>query len=94
MDDAILTKVKNGLGITSDAQDETLEVYIEAVKDYMSGAGVSKEVLASDKIIGAVLIGVNDLWNYNSGKNQFSPYFIQRVIQLKNSTIAEGGSDG
>lgn len=80
--DNVLTKVKEGLGITTIAQDNTLEVYIQAVKDYMKDAGVSKTLLASDSIIGAVVIGVSDLWNYNSGGSKFSPYFVQRVIQL------------
>ena len=93
MGNTLLQKVKDGLGITSNAQDETLKVYINAVKEYMSGAGVSEEVLDSDMVFGAVLIGVSDLWNYNSGKSQFSPYFVQRVIQLKNSVVKEDAND-
>ena len=54
MGNTLLQKVKDGLGITSNAQDETLKVYINAVKEYMSGAGVSEEVLDSDMVLGAV----------------------------------------
>jgi len=84
----LLEKVKDGLGITSTAQDDTLKVYIDSVKAYMKDAGVRDSVLASSNIDGAVLCGVNDLWNYNGGSQKFSPFFMQRVAQLVHKEIS------
>jgi hypothetical protein len=81
-DAEILEKVKKGLGITTDYQDETLSVYIITVKDFMRGAGVSEEVLTSPAAVGCILLGVNDLWNYGSGDVKFSKVFEMRLIQL------------
>ena len=33
--------------------------------------------------------GVSDLWNYGSGGTSFSPYFMQRAIQLSGKTVAD-----
>ncbi len=87
-DAEILAKVKNGLGITTDFQDETLSVYIITVKDFMRGAGVSEEVLNSSAAVGCILLGVNDLWNYGSGEVKFSEVFKMRLIQLSKEGAA------
>lgn len=79
----LLSAVKNGLGITGTYQDETLRMYIEDVKMYMSDAGVKSETINSSASVGAIIRGVSDLWNYGSGSGKLSEYFIQRVIQLK-----------
>ena len=81
--DAILSKVKNALGITSEAQDETLDVYIDGIKTFMKSAGVSDTVLNSDIASGAIVAGVIDTWNYGSGEVKLSPYTKERIIQLK-----------
>lgn len=88
----ILTKVKNNLGITGDFQNETLEGYIEEVKQFLLDAGVSEEVIESETSAGVITRGVSDLWNYGSGGTTLSPYFAQRVIQLcyKNKTDEKG----
>lgn len=78
----LLIKIKNGLGITGDYQDDTLNIYIEDVKSFMKDAGVSETVLDSSAAIGCIVRGVADLWNYGSGTVKFSDYFIQRVVQL------------
>lgn len=94
--DAILTKVKNALNITSEAQDETLKIYIDGVKEYMKSAGVSDDVLESDMSSGAIVAGVTDTWSYGSGELKLSPYTKERIIQLRyakvdnNSTKTEG----
>lgn len=79
----LLSKVKNGLGITGTYQDEALRVHIDDVKMYMSDAGVKSETINSSASVGAVIRGVSDLWNYGSGNGKLSEYFTQRVIQLK-----------
>lgn len=81
----LLTEVKKRIGITGTFQDDTILGHIEDVKDFMSDAGVNEETMSSEKIIGAVARGVSDLWDYGSGKGEFSPYFFQRVSQLSYS---------
>lgn len=81
-EEELLAKIKNGLGITGEYQDETLKFYIEEVKHFMISAGVSQTVVDSSESVGCIMRGVADLWNYGSGSVKFSEYFIQRVIQL------------
>ena len=79
----LLIKIKNGLGITGTYQDETLKIYIDEVKSYLSDAGVKSNVLDSSASVGVIIRGVSDLWNYGSGNGKLSEYFIQRAIQLR-----------
>lgn len=88
----LLTEVKKRIGVTGDYQNGTIAGHIEDVKDFMRDAGVDAETMASNKIIGAVARGVSDLWDYGSGKGEFSPYFFQRVTQLSYSS--ESSSEG
>lgn len=78
----LLTKVKNGLGIYTDFQDDTLKIYIDEACEFMRDAGVAESVITSAASVGCILQGVNDLWNYSSGGTKFSDYFKMRVIQL------------
>ena len=79
----LLTKIKSGLGITTDYQNDTLQVYIDEVKAFMLSAGVKLAVVESEKSVGCILRGVADLWNYGSGNAALSDYFKMRVVQLK-----------
>lgn len=90
-DQEVLAEVKKRIGVTGEYQDDTIAGYIQDVKDFMTDAGVSEEVMISKKIIGAVTRGVSDLWNYGSGSGEFSPYFFQRVTQL---AYKDGESNG
>lgn len=81
-DQELLKEVKKRIGITGNYQDDTLNGHIQDVKDFMTDAGVSEKVMLSNRIVGAVTRGVSDLWDYGSGKGEFSPYFFQRVTQL------------
>ena len=81
-DTELLEEVKKRIGVTGNYQDDTIFGHIQDVKDFMTDAGVSDEIMETNKIIGAVTRGVSDLWDYGSGKGEFSPYFIQRVTQL------------
>ena len=78
----MLENVKTALGITGTYQDDLLQIYIDEVIAYLTDAGVSETVLASDAATGIIVRGVADLWNYGSGGTQLSPYFMQRAIQL------------
>ena len=87
----LLKKVKAGLGITGDYQDETLQLYIDEVKGFMRSAGVADTVVDSSEAVGVIMRGVADLWNYGSGSVKLSEYFIQRVIQLAVKPNETGG---
>ena len=77
---AMLTAVKNALGVTGTFTDTTISVYIDEVVDYMSGAGVSAAIIAASP--GVAARGVSDLWDNDGGNVKFSPYFHERVTQL------------
>lgn len=79
----LLDKVKTGLGITGNYQDNTLQLYIDEVKAFMLSAGVSAQVIESEKSVGCIVRGVADLWQYGAGNTNLSQYFRMRVIQLK-----------
>ena len=85
----LLTKIKKGLGITGEYQDEALLFYIDEVKHFMRSAGVPQSVVDSSESVGVIMRGVADLWNYGSGSVKLSEYFIQRVIQLTAQTATE-----
>lgn len=87
----LLTKIKAGLGITGDYQDEALQFYIGEVKGFMRSAGVSQSVVDSSEAVGVIMRGVADLWNYGSGSVKLSEYFVQRVIQLAAKVEPTGG---
>ena len=78
----MLEKVKTMLGITGTYQDETIQRYIEEVKQFLIDGGVDKEIVDADTSVGVIARGVADLWNYGSGGTSFSPYFLQRATQL------------
>ena len=88
-DTELLSEVKKRIGVTGDYQNDVISGHIRDVKDYMIDAGVSDSVMNSNAIIGAVTRGVSDMWDYGSGKGEFSPYFFQRVTQL----AYKGGED-
>lgn len=92
-DAELLTKIKNGLGITGTFQDETLKVYIDEVKCFMRSAGVKEAIVDSEASVGCIMRGVADLWNYGSGNTKLSEYFKIRVLQLKAAILIEG-ADG
>ena len=92
-DTELLTKIKNGLGITGEYQDATLTVYVEEVKAFMKSAGVADDVIQSEVSVGCIMRGVADLWNYGSGNASLSNYFRMRVIQLR-AVESEGAGNG
>ena len=81
-DSELLQKVKKGLGISGTYQDETLQLYIDEVKEYMKNAGVSQTVIDDSGSVGVIIRGVADLGNDGSGNAELSPYGRQRIIQL------------
>lgn len=81
-DAEILIEIKAGLGITGRHMDKKLRTYIDEVQRYMVGAGVRGALVNSDAAVGCILIGVNDIMNYQPGGVRLSDYFKDRVIQL------------
>lgn len=88
----MLEKVKLGLFGTVEGawRDGMLTVYIDEVVEFMRDAGVPDSVIESDRAYGCILMGVNDLWNYQGGDVKFCKYFTERVIQLASGN--RGGS--
>lgn len=87
-DTEILTNCKIMLFGTSNGnfRDMLLMTYINEVKQFMLGAGVHPNVINSEKSVGVIALGVNDLWNYKAGGVKLSQYVTQRVIQLARDT--------
>lgn len=78
----MLEKVKKLLGITGTFQNDTIQEYIDEVKQYMLDGGVDASIVNATSSAGVIARGVADLWNYGSGQGRFSNYFMQRVVQL------------
>ena len=78
-DAAMLTAVKNALGVTGSTMDTTITGYIDIVTAYMYNAGVSAARIAASPSI--VARGVNETWN-NDGTANFSAMFLNMVSQL------------
>lgn len=78
----MLAGVKRRLSETGTFQeiDATLQDYISDVCDYMLGAGVTEDVIASH--VGTVARGVDDMYTNNPGGADFSPMFKNMVAQL------------
>lgn len=74
----LLDEIKNRLLLEGDFHNAMLLGFIADVKAYMISAGVKETVVNSKKSIGCIAKGVFDLFN----NNNFSDFFIQRVIQL------------
>ncbi|MBQ1292794.1 MAG: hypothetical protein IIY21_02065 [Clostridiales bacterium] len=86
-DSSFLPAVKNALGITGDYQNETLNVYIEEIVEFLKDSGVKEQNITS----GIVARGVADLWDYGSGSGKLSTYFVQRATQLALKVEEVGG---
>lgn len=91
---ATLDNVKAALNIVGDFADDAIKAHIDAVTGYLARAGVSSEAIAAGKADGAIIRGVADLWNAQSGGVGFSPVFIDMAIQLAvTEPETEGGGD-
>lgn len=82
-EDQLLKKVKSAIGVTGDFQDDPIQIHIDEVKDSILDAGVPAAVVNSNKAVGIICRGVDDLWNDGAGNGDLSPYFYKRVKQLK-----------
>lgn len=88
-------RVKTAIGLSGNTyQDATVNIYINEIIEEMVDTGVDREVAESEKAIGTVAIGVNDIWTNTSGKVTHSPYFWNRVIQLSYADKSEKKEGG
>jgi hypothetical protein len=84
-DDELLQNIKTSNLIGGDFHDNMILLKIKEVKAFMLSSGVLDDVVNSDIAIGTIAIGVNDLLSPmgTGGVAKLSPYFIQRVLQLR-----------
>ncbi len=79
----LLEKVKIGLNADDGTDnDGTLNIKTIGVKQYMLSAGVSQVIIETELGITTLTIGVNDVWNIESGALKFSPIFNTLLTQL------------
>lgn len=84
--DPLIEEIKTRLAITGNHHDSLLLAYANDTKEYLLSAGVSLEVLESEKSIGIIARGVSDMWN---GEGKFSEMFYQRAIQLTAEVVED-----
>ena len=84
-----LEKVKIAIYGTSahNFNDEQLLFYIDEVIEELVDGGVAREVAESRAAVGCIAIGVNDIWNYNSGGVKHSDQFNRRLVQLSKKRV-------
>ena len=75
-------------------RDALLTSYINEVIDFMKNAGVSENVIRADSTVGVIALGVNDLWNYQTGGVKLSEYFKMRVVQLAAAELDDTTTGG
>lgn len=73
-----LKQIKDALGITTDYQDATIQIYMNETIAFLKDAGVPQSRMTA----GIIARGVSDLWNYGAGEGKLSEYFITRASQL------------
>ena len=78
----MLSSVKTALGIAGDYLDNTIQLYIDEINEYLVSAGVPSSAIGTRQTVGVVTRGVADIWNYGGGGGALSPYFYERAIQL------------
>lgn len=77
----LLAEVKTARNETGNFHDGRTTVFINEVKQYLLDAGVPAAVLETDKAVGTIAIGVDNLME----EGALSDYFKQRAIQLRNT---------
>lgn len=75
----MLEQVKKLLGITGKFQDETINGWIDEIKQLMIDGGISPSIVNDVKSAGVIAKGIDDVYFQ---KNNLSNYFWQRATQL------------
>lgn len=72
-------QVKKLLGITGKFQDETINGWIDEIKQLMIDGGISPSIVNDVKSAGIIAKGIDDVYFQ---KTNLSNYFWQRATQL------------
>ena len=75
----MLEQVKKLLGITGKFQDETINGWIDEIKQLMIDGGISPSIVNDVKSAGVIARGIDDVYFQ---KTDLSNYFWQRATQL------------
>ncbi len=75
----MLEQVKKLLGITGKFQDETINGWIDEIKQLMIDGGISPSIVNDVKSAGIIAKGIDDVYFQ---KTNLSNYFWQRATQL------------
>ncbi len=75
----MLEQVKKLLGITGKFQDETINGWIDEIKQLMIDGGISPSIVNDVKSAGVIAKGIDDVYFQ---KTNLSNYFWQRATQL------------
>lgn len=78
MADTVLEKVKSIIGVTGSYMDDTVQGYIDEVKQYLLDGGAQQNVVDAPTSIGTIARGVSDLL-YDKA---LSNHFKERAVQL------------
>lgn len=75
----MLDQVKKLLGITGKFQDETIQGWIDEIKQLMIDGGIPPSIVNDVKSAGVIARGIDDVYFQ---KTDLSNYFWQRATQL------------
>lgn len=75
----MLDQVKKLLGITGKFQDETIQGWIDEIKQLMIDGGIPSSIVNDVKSAGVIARGIDDVYFQ---KTDLSNYFWQRATQL------------
>ena len=75
----MLDQVKKLLGITGKFQDETIQGWIDEIKQLMIDGGIPSSIVDDVKSAGVIARGIDDVYFQ---KTHLSNYFWQRATQL------------
>ena len=75
----MLDQVKKLLGITGKFQDETIQGWIDEIKQLMIDGGILSSIVDDVKSAGVIARGIDDVYFQ---KTDLSNYFWQRATQL------------
>ena len=75
----MLDQVKKLLGITGKFQDETIQGWIDEIKQLMIDGGIPSSIVDDVKSAGVIARGIDDVYFQ---KTDLSNYFFQSATQL------------
>lgn len=82
----LLDKVKTAINLKgNDYQNDTIQIWIDTVKQDLSFAGVSADVLGSTLAVGCIARGVDDYWA--SHREEYSTAFYAMAERLRTTEV-------